>query len=87
MKKDIESKDDIRLLINRFYEKVRIDETIGYFFSEVIPVNFEKHLPVMYEFWENILFHTGSYAGNPMKTHQQLHQLLPVTARLNVPKK
>ena len=42
MKKDIESKDDIRLLINRFYEKVRIDETIGYFFSEVIPVNFEK---------------------------------------------
>ena len=78
MKKDIESKDDIRLLINRFYEKVRIDETIGYFFSEVIPVNFEKHLPVMYEFWENILFHTGSYAGNPMKTHQQLHQLSPL---------
>jgi len=80
MKKDIDTKNDIRVLIDRFYDKVRVDETIGYFFNEVAAVDFEKHLPIMYEFWENILFHTGSYTGNPMKTHQQLHQLSPLNS-------
>ena len=74
MKKDIESKEDIQLLVDTFYETVKVDATIGYFFSDVTHVNWEKHLPIMYSFWENILFHTGTYAGNPMKTHMQLHE-------------
>lgn len=73
MKNDITSKDDIKVLVDAFYEKVKADDTIGYFFSKVMAVNWEKHLPVMYSFWENILFHTGTYAGNPMKTHMMLN--------------
>ncbi len=78
MKKDIENRDDIIRLVNAFYNKVRPDPAIGYFFSEVVNVDWEKHLPVMYNFWENIIFHVGSYSGNPMKHHLSLHQKSPM---------
>jgi hemoglobin len=38
-------------------------------------VNWNKHLPVMYDFWESILFFTASYNGNPMAVHGHLHRL------------
>ncbi len=78
MKRDIENRDDIILLVNTFYDKVKPDETIGHFFNRVVNVDWEKHLPVMYHFWENIIFHTGGYSGNPMKQHVDLHQKSPM---------
>ncbi len=79
MKRDIEGSPDIRKLIDHFYERVRKDSVIGYIFTDVIKVNWEKHLPVMYSFWENTLFYTGAYAGNPMVIHQHIHQLTPLS--------
>lgn len=80
MKKDLENNDDIELLVNTFYDKVKQDEEIRHFFTEVVKVNWEKHLPVMYRFWENIIFHTGSYTGNPMEAHQNLNKRSPMYA-------
>jgi hemoglobin len=79
MKKDIESKEDIKNLVNAFYEKVKADAIIGYIFTDIAKVNWEKHLPVMYDFWENTLFYTGTYEGNPMELHKHLHRLMPLT--------
>ncbi len=79
MKTDIQDRTDIETLINAFYDTVKTDETIGYFFTEVVKVNWEKHLHTMYDFWENIVFHTGSYSGNPMHKHQNLNQQSPMT--------
>lgn len=78
MKKDIENRDDVVKLVNAFYDKVKPDETIGYFFNKVVAVDWEKHLPVMYNFWENIIFHSGGYTGNPMRMHMDLHKKSPV---------
>jgi hemoglobin len=75
MNRDIETRDDIELLIRQFYEKVKRDSVIGYIFTDLARVNWDKHLPVMFDFWENTLFFTGTYTGNPMKSHQRLHQL------------
>lgn len=74
MKKDIQNRKDIEKLVNAFYEKVKKDDVIAYLFNEVAKVNWEKHLPVMYDFWENVLFYTGSYSGNPMDKHESLHR-------------
>ena len=71
---DITSRQDIERLVNQFYDAVKADATIGYFFTEAVAVNWEKHLPVMHAFWENVLFHTGGYSGNPMERHKQLNQ-------------
>lgn len=74
MKTDIKDRKDIEVLVNAFYEKVKEDKTIGYLFNDVAQVNWETHLPKMYNFWENILFYTGNYEGNPMLKHKELHQ-------------
>jgi hemoglobin len=78
MKKDITNRADIELLINTFYDQVKTNATIGHFFSDK-KVNWEHHLPIMYNFWENILFYTGQYNGNPMAVHKQLNQEFPLS--------
>ncbi len=80
MKKDIETVEDIKILVDHFYKQVIEDPVIGYIFTTSIKVNWEKHLPVMYSFWENTLFYTGSYAGNPMMIHQRIHQIVSLNS-------
>lgn len=80
MMQDIKDRADIQQLVDTFYTKVRADETIGYLFNDVAKVNWEQHLPRMYDFWENILFQTGGFKGNPMVAHVQLHQKSPLNA-------
>ncbi len=77
-KKDIISREDIETLIDSFYKKVIKDDTIGYFFNEVVKLDWEKHIPIMYDFWETTLFHSAIYKGNPMKIHVDLHNKVPL---------
>jgi hemoglobin len=77
MKKDIENRADLELLVQTFYEHAKMDSTIGFYFTEVVTVIWEKHIPIMVDFWENVLFFTGAYAGNPMETHRKIHELHP----------
>jgi hemoglobin len=79
MKKDIEGRSDIELLVTRFYDKLKTDDTIGFIFTDIVKVNFENHLPVMFNFWENVLFFTGGYEGNPMEIHQHINRVVPLT--------
>lgn len=80
MKSDISNRNDIQKLVLAFYDKVKQDEVIGYIFNDVAKVNWEKHLPVMYDFWENVLFGSGNYSGNPMATHTRLHEKTALSA-------
>ena len=80
MKKDIENRTDIELLVNTFYERVEADDQLGFIFNQVAHVNWSVHLPAMYRFWENILLLTGTYEGNPMNLHKHLHHLAPLNA-------
>lgn len=79
MKLDIKNRTDIETLINAFYNKIKSDAVIGYFFNDVAKVNWETHLPRMYDFWENILFSTGNFTGNPMLKHKELHEKSAMT--------
>ncbi|MFZ1786342.1 MAG: group III truncated hemoglobin, partial [Ferruginibacter sp.] len=76
---DITSRKDIELLVDEFYRKIRTDDMIGFIFVNIAKVNWEKHLPVMYDFFENVLFYTGGYTGNPMLLHKHINQLFPLT--------
>ncbi len=71
---DIENRADIETLVNTFYEKVRTDDILAPIFNVLIPVNWNTHLPVMYRFWENAIFQTGGYTGNPMTLHTHIHK-------------
>lgn len=78
MKKDIENRNDIELLVNIFYSKVLADKQLGFIFQQMAKVNWSTHLPAMYDFWENIILFTGSYKGNPINLHQHLHHITPL---------
>lgn len=80
VKTDILTRVDIERLVNRFYDKVKTDQTIGYIFNDLVKVNWDKHLPIMYDFWESVILFTGTYSGNPMVTHRKLHQVANLTA-------
>ena len=75
--KDIVSQDDIQVLVNSFYDKVKTSE-IGFFFEEIAKVNWEKHLPKMYIFWESVLFATVKFDGNPMGAHFPINEIIPI---------
>ena len=79
MKKNIATRKDIEMLVDEFYIKIKKDEQIGFIFFEISNVNLEKHLPIMYDFFENMLFYTGSYTGNPMELHKHISRLFPLT--------
>ena len=70
--KDIETREDISLMVNTFYEHLQKDTELDYLFNEVAKLDWEAHLPKMYDFWETILFHKPVFKGNPMKAHMDL---------------
>ena len=78
MKKEIESREDIQLLIDQFYNKVKKDEVIGYIFNDIAKVDWNHHLPIMYDFWETILLDAGKYSRNAMEPHFRLNKLIPL---------
>lgn len=69
MLNDINSRRDIELLVDAFYKVVLVDDFIGIFFTEVIKLEWEKHIPIMYNFWEMALLDNMVYKGNPMLKH------------------
>ena len=73
--KDIENSADIEILVNAFYKKVEMDETIGFFFTKIAKVEWKNHLPKMYQFWETLLFGNVSYKGNPMAKHFPVNEM------------
>jgi hemoglobin len=78
--KDITEREDIELLVDEFYKKVLKDEVIGHFFTKVVPINWENHIPTMYDFWSATLLGQQGYQGNPMHKHIDLHQKSTLTS-------
>ncbi len=76
--KDIEGREDIMLLVNTFYDRLQEHSDLDYLFNTVAQIDWVKHLPKMYDFWETLLFHKQSYKGNPMKMHVALDKKSPL---------
>jgi hemoglobin len=72
---DIKDREDLFKLINSFYAVAKEDALIGHFFSEVIPLDWNHHIPKIVDFWEHILFNTGKYRDNVMQKHIDLDKL------------
>ncbi|MEO6837769.1 MAG: group III truncated hemoglobin [Ginsengibacter sp.] len=71
-KKDILSLEDIKLLVDTFYDKVRKDQLIGPIFNDRIQDHWPQHLAKMYTFWQTVLLGEHTYYGSPFPPHAQL---------------
>ncbi|WII73711.1 group III truncated hemoglobin [Bdellovibrio sp. 22V] len=72
-RKPIETREDIELLVNSFYDKVRKDPLIGPIFNDVAQVDWDEHLPKLYNFWADLLLGENSYNGRPFPPHMKLN--------------
>ncbi len=77
MKRDIETRADLELLLTEFYRIAPNDSEIGYHFDGVDLV---AHLPAIVDFWEKVLFGKAVYFGNSLAVHQILHTKSPLTS-------
>jgi len=72
MKKDITNSEDIKILVDAFYDKVREDKILAPIFKSKIPGDWGPHLETMYKFWNTALFNVREYKGNPFVKHLTL---------------
>lgn len=65
------TEQEISTLVDRFYDKVRLDPDIGPIFNAIVG-DWPHHLTTLKDFWSTVLLTTGRYKGDPMMTHLQL---------------
>lgn len=71
--KDIQSKEDIKVFVDNFYDKVKIDPILGPIFISHFGLDrWEGHLNKMYGFWNTVLFGIPDYRGNPFIKHNAM---------------
>lgn len=71
--RDIETREDIVLMVDTFYQKVQQDELIGPIFnSRIAPEAWPAHLDRMYTFWTTILLNQQGYSGQPFEKHRDM---------------
>ncbi|MET6998171.1 group III truncated hemoglobin [Chitinophaga defluvii] len=71
-KKDITELDDIKLLVDTFYQQVREDELLSPIFNGIIKDRWPEHLEKMYRFWQTVLLQEHTYFGSPFPPHAKL---------------
>lgn len=67
--KEITTREDCVLLIERFYDKLLDDNQIGHFFTK-LPLH--EHIERVASFWAFILLDQPGYSGNMMDAHAHL---------------
>lgn len=70
---DISNRCDLEFLMDRFYQKLLGDPTIGFIFTDFAKINLEEHLPHIVSFWEQNLLGSGNYSSNVLKIHIELN--------------
>lgn len=70
-KKELKNRDDVQLLVETFYGKIRKDKVLGPIFNSIID-DWESHLSLLTDFWETQLFLKRKYYGNPVTAHQEV---------------
>ncbi len=69
------SEQQIRQLVDLFYDKVRADPDLGPIFERVIQDEWGPHLKKMYDFWSSGMLTTGRYKGEPVMIHKRIEGL------------
>jgi hemoglobin len=72
-RKEIEKREDVSLLIQSFYARIRKHESLGPIFNSIVK-DWESHLERLTDFWEMILLQTGPGAGkfSPVPVHKEV---------------
>jgi hemoglobin len=73
--KEAITEEQIKVLVDRFYMRVREDAVLGPVFAQAIGHDWAPHLQTMYSFWSSLMRASGRYKGNPMVAHFMLPRI------------
>ena len=83
---DIADKEDVSHLVLNFYSKAMNDPIIGFFFTQVSPIELDSHVLKITEFWNAILFGYDPLVeegqAKVIKNMLQVHQQVDGRARM-----
>lgn len=68
----IEDIEQVRSLVDTFYEKVKTDPILAPIFDQRIKGDWDKHLDKMYRFWQTVLLEEHTYYGSPFTPHASM---------------
>lgn len=71
---DIQTQEDLYLVVDEFYKKLLADKSISYIFTDVVKVKLEEHLPILVTFWSQGILGTGGYYKNLTQIHLDVNE-------------
>ena len=77
-KADLEPGEPVVQLVNAFYDQAKRDAILGPVFNTIIGDDWSGHLPVMYTFWESVVFGLGGYKGQAVAKHVEIDKKMPL---------
>jgi hemoglobin len=81
---DVQNRADIETIVGLFYERMLQDPIVGFIFVDVVKIDLETHLPVIVDFWFDILFKAAQsppqtlYRGNTLQKHLEVDELVSI---------
>lgn len=72
LKEDIRNLEDITLLVNTFYSRIRENELLAPLFNDRIQDRWPQHLEKMVRFWQTVLLEEHTYNGAPFMPHANM---------------
>ena len=80
--KDIQTQQDLYLLVDQFYKKLLSDKSISYIFTDIVKIKIEEHLPILVTFWSQMILGTGGYTNNLTDIHLKVDKLSHLSSEL-----
>ena len=72
------SEEQIGVLLDLFYTKVRADPELGPIFARAIADDeWPAHMAVIQDFWSAVMLKSGRYRGNPLQVHKEIEGVSP----------
>ncbi len=78
---DLDSRENIELFVDYFYERLLADEQLAPIFVDVAAIDLAVHLPHIKDYWCKLLLGDKRYQRHTMSIHRQLHGKHPLQAQ------
>ena len=77
---EITNREDVRVLVHTFYDKIRKNDMLGPIFNgHITDEQWPTHLSKLTDFWESNLFGVRTFRGSPSKAHVKVDKNLKHT--------
>ncbi len=78
-KPDLDNKENIKIFVEDFYDKVLDDPILAHIFTDVAKINIEEHFLKIRSYWEKMLLKDPAYKNHMMNIHRAVHANFPFT--------